>query len=460
MRRVLAGVAATVALAIGCALPAQAAPAEFGGMNAQWVFWGPKTSWDQHLTAMAAGGVKTVRFDATWATVEPAPPILGTHLFLWTTLDDVASAIAQHHMRWQPVLSYSTLWSSSQPGTTIAPPSHPADFAAFARAFAARYGAGGSFWGQHPELDPLPVRAYEIWNEENIPTYWKPAPDPGAYADLYAAARDAIHAVDPGGQVMVGGLANRDDPPKFVEGMLAHRPDLRGHLDAVALHPYANDAAAALAAVVRMRLGLQYLGSGDAPIIASEFGWTTTGQYAVTDAWRAGQVAQLTRDLARSDCNVTGVQLHTWVRLTELQSDAEDGFAVVHSDGTQTQTAVDYLATLRDVVGGGAGAPGSLKACWPQAATPPAPTSPAPSEAPPAAQPAEQPSSPSAPAPPTPNAQGPTPPAPTAAPAPSTRRTCKKATPKRKAKRKTKRRAKRSACTKRKPKRHKHRRKR
>jgi hypothetical protein len=462
MRRVLAGAAAmTIALAVGVPASARAAPADFGGMNAQWVFQGLPTTWDANLAAMQAGGVKTVRADATWAVAEPAPPILGNHLYLWTTADQMVTAMAKRGIRWQPVLSYSALWAASQVGNEHSPPSNPADFAAFARAFAARYGTNGSFWGEHPELQRLPVRAYEIWNEQNLAQFWAPGPNPAAYANLYAAARDAIHAADPQGQAVVGGLANTGDPPKFIEAMVTARPDLRGHLDAVALHPYAADANAAMASIVRMRLGLQFLGSLDAPIVVSEFGWSTMGSRAVSETWRAGQMAQLTRDLARSDCNVTAVQPYTWIPRDALNNE-EDGYGLVASDGTQSQSAVDYLKAIRDVAAGTVGATGSLQNCWPGGA-PPATTTPTP-PAPPPATPAPAAPQPSASAPPSSDTQGPpgatAPPADAAPPAappgapgatprstPSRTTACRKATKKKKRKR-----AKRAAsCTRKKP---------
>jgi hypothetical protein len=114
-----------------------------------------------------------------------------------------------------------------------------------------------------------------------------------------------------------------------------HRPDLRGNLDAVAIHPHATSESAAIALVVRLRWGLWYLGSVNAPIVANEFGWSTGGSAAVTDAWRAPQLAQLTSDLARSDCGVTNVAPYTW---TGLQSagGAEAEFGLLDASGAST----------------------------------------------------------------------------------------------------------------------------
>jgi hypothetical protein len=333
-------------------------------MNAQWVFTQPRTAWDAHLAAMAKGGVRGVRSDATWAAIEPNPPLNGIHLYNWSSTDAVITALAQHGLRWQPALDYSAKWASSVAGDEHAPPKSVDDYAAFARAFAARYGQGGLFWTLHPELHALPVRSFEIWNEENLTYFWHPGADPSGYADLYAAARSAIHAQVPSAQVVIGGLnPGGQDPSQYIEAMETHRPDLRGNVDAVALHPYATSESAALAQVVRLRWGLWFLGSLNAPIIVNEFGWSTAASPPVSDAWRAQQVAQLTSDLARSDCNVTNVAPYTWIGNPAF-GEPENSYGMVDANGHQSATAQAYLSTLRGVESGKIGPPGSLKSCF------------------------------------------------------------------------------------------------
>jgi hypothetical protein len=283
---------------------------------------------------MASGGVRAVRSDATWAAVEPNPPINGIHIYNWSSTDAVIGALAQHGLRWQPVLDYSAKWASQIPGDEHAPPKSVDDYAAYARAFAARYGDGGLFWTLHPELKALPVRSYEIWNEENLQYFWHTGVDPNGYADLYAAARQAIHAQMSSAQVMVGGLSpGGTDAPKYIEAMENHRPDLRGNLDAVAIHPYASSEPAAIG-----------------------------GSAATTDAARAQQLAQLTSDLARSDCGVTGIAPYTWLG-NQAAGGAEAGFGLVDASGTQSQAAQAYLATIRDQEAGKL-QPGTVKSCF------------------------------------------------------------------------------------------------
>ena len=211
-------------------------------------FW--QTRWDERLGAVHAAGIGLARTDAFWDWSEPAPPQDGVHTYDWSIADGVESALTRNGLRWLPVLDYSTSWSSSDPSDTHAPPSSNSDYAAYAGAFAARYGRGGSFWQDNPSLDYSPVTTYEIWNEENGAWFWKPAPDPARYIDMYLRARAAIKAVDPSATVLIGGLVPGD---AYFRAMFAARPDAASQVDAVAFHPYAATGDGVLANVRSLR---------------------------------------------------------------------------------------------------------------------------------------------------------------------------------------------------------------
>src|ERR1700748_252868 len=95
---------------------------------------------------------------------------------------------------------------------TQGPAADATAMAAFVTSFAQRYGRGGSFWAQHPELPYLPVESYEIGNEPDI-TPTQPADqtslhyaNPADYAQVYETARTALHHVDPTARAVVGGM--------------------------------------------------------------------------------------------------------------------------------------------------------------------------------------------------------------------------------------------------------------
>jgi hypothetical protein len=268
--------------------------------------------WDAPLRAVRATGLRQARTDAFWMWAEPARPVRGVHRYDWRRLDAVATALASHGLRWLPILDYSALWAASDPANYHSPPKSNADYAAYARAFAARYGRGGSFWAKHPRLRALPVTTYEIWNEPNNGKwFWRPRPDPARYADMYLRAHAAIHAVDPRATVVVGGLVAH---ASFVMAMYAARPDLRGHVDAIGWHAYSPQVSGLEKDVRDLRDALEVLGEAHVPVHITELGWPTTGNDpgVLPERARAAALEASAARLARSDCGIRAVIAYTW----------------------------------------------------------------------------------------------------------------------------------------------------
>jgi hypothetical protein len=320
-------------------------------MNAQFLFFKPGDQWAPNLRAMKAAGVETVRSDAVWAWVEPNPPLAGAHHYSWQALDPIVSALAQHGLRWTPVVDFSTPWDRAVAGNTVSPPAGIDNYAAYAAALAARYGDHGSFWSSHPYLQYLPVHSWEIWNEENLDGFWAPASDPARYTDMYLAARAAVHAVQPGATVLVGGLSNYKWA-EYLTAMLARRPAAHGQFDAVAFHPYTANADDSLATVIALRHQLVALGEPNVPIAITEVGWPTAGPVNVLDdATRATNLSSLTDRLARSDCGILSISPHTWITNERDPGNAEDWYGLFHPDGTPSATEAAYSLTARALEG-------------------------------------------------------------------------------------------------------------
>ena len=112
------------------------------------------------------------------------------------------------------------------------------------------------------------------------------------------AARAAIKPVDPQARVVVGGLALGNnggaDEIQFLQRMFAHRPDLKGNVDAVGLHPYQLAVADVYRRIALFRAALDRLAGPSVPIELTELGWSTT---AVSDAQRAANLAALASQL-------------------------------------------------------------------------------------------------------------------------------------------------------------------
>ena len=297
---------------------------------------------DSQLAAVRSEGVRLARSDALWELTEPAAPSGGLHHYDWSFDDRIATALAAHGIEWLALIDYSAVWEASVPGSDHSPPRSANYYANFAGAFAKRYGRGGSFWHEHPELAYLPVTTYEIWNEPDSPLFWMPSPDPARFIDLYLRARDAIKEGDPQARVLTGGVATA---PSFLAAALAARPDAAGHIDGVAIHPYAPLPLEVLAAVRAARRALDGLGLGSVPLYVTEFGWTASppgwNGYAPAAA-RAGYIGSTASALARVNCDVRGIVLYTLVTPERNPALGEDWFGIRHPDGTPSQSAFAY----------------------------------------------------------------------------------------------------------------------
>jgi hypothetical protein len=282
---------ALLALALGwLLLGVPGAAATTFGVNAQkLVFEQQPSEWGRNFAAIREAGLQTVRIDALWQAAEPDPPVGGRHRYRWQRLDAIAAGLARQRLRWLPVVGYSTDWAGTRRGDHRSPPRDPRLYADFARALAQRYGRGGAFWRANRRLPHVPVTDYEIWNAPNFrATSFPPAP----YARAYLAVRRAIRGVDSRASVWVGGLADR--APAFLTAMYAAEPRLKGNVDAVGLHPYADDIAGVLRKTARLRQTLRFLGEGDVPIAITELGWAIFGRSPVphaTDSERALLIA-------------------------------------------------------------------------------------------------------------------------------------------------------------------------
>jgi polysaccharide biosynthesis protein PslG len=293
--------------------------------------------------ALAATGVDTARSDTFWELTEPQPPRHGVHRFDWSFDDGIAGTLAAAGLRWLPIVDYSAGWARARFDLLHSPPGNPALYAAFTTALARRYGPGGSFWAEHPELPRRPVRTYEIWNEPDTPLFWSPAPSAAAYARLYAAARAAIHAVDPAAMVLVGGLTH---PVAFLPALVAADPALRSAIDGVAIHPYADSTAAVLHLVSRARTALRGLGLAAVPLYLTEFGWVTSppaAHHYIPAASRPGLVRATVAALGHTDCGLAGEILYTWVTPRGNPADPEDWYGLEPPGGGPSADA-DALA--------------------------------------------------------------------------------------------------------------------
>lgn len=312
-----------------------------------------RNSGDLHLATIKEQGLGVARADAFWVWAELGAPKGGKHRYTWGRLDGAATAIARHGLRWLPVIAYSSYWGSSVAGTDHAPPRDDADFAAYAAAFAKRYGRGGEFWRLHPELPRVEVTDYEIWNEPNLTAFWLPKPDAARYGSLYRAARTAIREVDPRARAIVGGLSPYGAPNAYLRALEAARPGfVAREVDAVGLHPYASSPGSALSLVRSLRRTLDDLGGRHVELSVTEVGWPATNasanaDWALPEPTRAGAFSLLGDALAGSGCGVDHIVPYTWAAPERDPGEQEDWFGIYHPDGSPAPAGSAYTAAAR-----------------------------------------------------------------------------------------------------------------
>ncbi len=188
-----------------------------------------------------------------------------------------------------------------------------------------RYGPEGSFWreeAEENELPYLPMRRWEIWNEENIVTF-AAHPEPKRFAVLIRIAGRVIHREAPGSKAIVGGLFGRplQIPPNVASGdfltRLYRARRVKPYFDGVALHPYVADARAMGAQLTNLRRIMRRHHDAATPLYVTELGW---GSASGPTRWQRGlwgQAYQLSKAFSMLSANrtrwkVRGAWWFTW----------------------------------------------------------------------------------------------------------------------------------------------------
>jgi len=206
-------------------------------------YWEPDgvNSVDSQYGRFAAAGVRYAREGFDWNNIQPT-----RGQWNWQFADATMTAASRHGIRVHPIFGYSALWASAWPRgdrPMFHPPGDPDDYVRYVVESFRRYGAGGSFWRDHPWLAPKPLTSAEIWNEPYGWWFWG-IPNPARYADLVERTALALGAAGFGQVriVMHGAvwtIPKAGHPRQlWIRGVFQARPALRNLVDVVAVHPY------------------------------------------------------------------------------------------------------------------------------------------------------------------------------------------------------------------------------
>jgi hypothetical protein len=200
--------------------------------------------------------------------------------FRWDSVDEVVQQAASSCLAVLAMVGTTPNWAR-RPGCSNlwCQPRDPAEFSRFVTAVAERYGGDGTA-----------IRAWEIWNEENHPSWFRPAPNPERFSRLVVAATGAIREQDPDTTVLLGGLAptrpghrRRMLPDRFLAEV--YDTGAMDVLDGVAYHPYSfpnlpserTGSNGFIDQLGDVRDVMVAHGDGDKRIWLTEFGYPTPG---------------------------------------------------------------------------------------------------------------------------------------------------------------------------------------
>jgi hypothetical protein len=229
---------------------------------------------------MAAAGVKWVRIDMGWASLQGARDTYSQ--WYVDMVDRTVDAARARGIRVLGTLWMTPSWANGGAGA-IAPPTNAADYAT-ALGWAAKHWQGR-------------VDAWEVWNEPNLSSFW--GGTTAQYVQLLKAAYPAVKANDPGALVVLGGPSENDT--SWLAS--AYAAGMRGSFDVLSTHPYMGMADAPpeqpddgsiwtishVAAVHNMMVAN---GDGSKPIWFTEFGWSSHDNWAGVENWNRGVTAQ------------------------------------------------------------------------------------------------------------------------------------------------------------------------
>jgi hypothetical protein len=181
-----------------------------------------------------------------------------------------------------------------------------------------RYGPGGAFWTEHPELAAQPIRRWQVWNEPSLKDFWSRQPFAAEYVKLLRRSRSAVKAVDRGASIVLAGLPNES------WGALAqiYRAGGRGLFDIAAFHPFTGTVNGVKTILERVRRVMAKNGDQRKPMWVTEMSWTSargkTSQKFGFEETPSGQAKKLTAAYTllakmRGKLRLHRVYWYTWI---------------------------------------------------------------------------------------------------------------------------------------------------
>lgn len=355
------------------AVPAHAAaPRSFFGVMLDGPALSGTVPLDAQAAAMKTAHVGSVRVAFYWSDAQPyaspaAVPADQADRFTdvggvptdFSATDAIVAAAASRGIDVLPTVVRAPAWARESAGDPGSPPRDGATYASFLTGLIARYGPQGSFWAQHPEIARRPIRRWQVWNEPDITKYFSPAADQSAWAAPYVAllrtASTAIHAADPGAQVVAAGLTNRS----WIDLGKIYAAGGRRWFDVAAIHPFSRRVVNVLKIVRLTRGTMRRAGDARKPLALTEMSWSSgMGRshfnygWETTEGGQADRIREVLPALARrrQAWHLVGLWWYTWLSEPLGGADSFDysGLRRLRADGSVVDKPA--LRAWRDTV--------------------------------------------------------------------------------------------------------------
>jgi hypothetical protein len=245
--------------------------------------------------------VKTMRLNLLWRAVEPQKGV-----YHWP--DARVAALARNGISPFFTLYSAPRWAVHSSFLGAAPLKGEAKRAwkTFVKKAVKRYKRGGEFWRTHPDLPQKPVKAWQIWNEPNLPKYFAKAGTsnlrqvphaPKAYGKFVKTTGKAINKADKRAKVILAGLSGNPKkkkmaPEKFLKKFLKVNK-VEKQFDAAALHPYAPKIKKYTKRISQVRKALKKGGAKKKKLWLTEVGWGSANDKYSLNKGLAGQATML-----------------------------------------------------------------------------------------------------------------------------------------------------------------------
>jgi polysaccharide biosynthesis protein PslG len=318
LRRVCLTALAISLACLGLAPSAGAAlPKGFVGLTSEDVFAGSASYRTSNLSSQASIGVQLHRQTFDWSTIETSPGQYDLSYY-----DAYVAASAAYGIRILPILFNPPEFHLGRTHDRAAcPPRSNASFAAFAKVLVRRYGPKGSLWRERPRLPKVPITAWQIWNEPNLPQfYWCDRANVREYVAMLRTVGAAIKRVDRRAEIVTAGL-----PPSKLSGAVPltsfisqmYRAGGKRAFDSLAINSYAKDQRELGRLLTSIRRLMNRRGDRRGSIWITELGWGDKGPSSRFIVGANGQASRIAKSFAlirkqRRRLRLRGVVYFSW----------------------------------------------------------------------------------------------------------------------------------------------------